>query len=202
VYGIVDKVNAELGLPSIEDMAETTTKMVDAENGLGLDVPCGTGFVTRHLAQKKRLVYRIDISMSMLEEATEYAWEKGIGNIRFARGMAERLPLPDDLFDGVTCSEDLHLFQDTAEALSEMARVMKNGARLAVLTFVKQGISALKMISERAAAGNPLDEETQDKDILHIFDVEELGNYLSQAGFEGFAYDIYGPWILFHAEKG
>ena len=39
-------------------------------------------------------------------------------------------------------------------------------------------------------------------EILHIFDVEELGSYLSQAGFKGFTYTIYGFFILFHAEKG
>ena len=110
VYGIVDKVIAELGLPSTEDMAKTMTEMVDAENGVGLDVVCGTGFVTRPLAQKMRLVYGIDISMGMLEEATKYAQEKGIGNIRFARSMAEKLLFPDDVFDGVTCSAALHAF--------------------------------------------------------------------------------------------
>ena len=97
--------DAESGLPSIEDMAEMMTEMVDAENGLGLDVACGTGFITRHLAHKMRLVYGVDISTGMLEKATEYAREKEI-----ARGMAERLPFPDDLFDGVTCSGALHTF--------------------------------------------------------------------------------------------
>ena len=129
-YGIMDKINAELNLPSIEDMVKMMTERVDAENGVGLDVACGTGFVTRHLAQKMRLVYGIDISMGMLEEATKYAREKEIENIRFARSMVENLPFPNGVFDGVTCSGALHLFQDTVEALNEMARVMKRGARL------------------------------------------------------------------------
>ena len=118
-YGSMDKINAELNLPSIEDMAKMMAKMVDAENGVGLDVACGTGLVTRHLAQKMCLVYEIDISMGMLEEATEYAREKEIGNIRFARSMAEKLPFPDGVFDGVTCSGALHLFQDTVKALNK-----------------------------------------------------------------------------------
>ena len=199
-YGVMDKMNAESGLPSIEDMAMMMTEMVDAENGVGLDVACGTGFITRHLAQKMRLVYGIDISKGMLDKATEYAQEKGIGNIRFARSMAERLPFPDDLFDGVTCSGALHTFQDTVEALSEMARVMKRGARLAVLTFVKQGISTLEVIFERMEASSLFSEG--ESEALRLFDVEELERYLSQAGFKGFAYDMYEPSILFHAEKG
>jgi ubiquinone/menaquinone biosynthesis C-methylase UbiE len=198
--GTFDMINAQLGLPSYEDMVKTMTEMVDAENGLGLDVTCGTGIVTRSVAKKMRLVYGIDISMRMLEMATEYAREKVIENICFARSRAERLPFPDAMFDGVTCSGALHLFQDTAEALNEMARVLKRGARLAVMTFVKQDLSTFKMSFERLGAGNPFVEETLEA--LHFFDVEELDTYLSQTGFKGFAYTIYGPFILFHAEKG
>ena len=111
------------------------TDTVAAKDGLGLDVACGTGFFTRSLSQKMRLVYGIDISMGMLEKATEYAQEKGIENIRFARSKAEQLPFQDGVFDGVICSGALHTFQDTAEALSEMARVMKTSAQLAVLKW-------------------------------------------------------------------
>ena len=59
-YGTGQMINAELGLPSMEEMAKTTTEMVDAENGVGLDVACGTGFFTRSIAQKMRIVYGID----------------------------------------------------------------------------------------------------------------------------------------------
>jgi len=56
-------------------------------------------------------------------------------------------------------------------------------------------------------ANAPFNEESpevneESPEILHIFDVEELGSYLSQAGFKGFTYTIYGFFILFHAEKG
>ena len=147
-----------------------------------------------------RFVHGIDISMGMLEKATEYAQEKGIRNIRFARSLAEQLPFPDGVFDGVICSGALHTFQDTAEALREMARVMKTGARLAVMTMVKQDSSTLKMALERLGASNLFDKGALQA--MHIFDVEELDNYLSQTGFKGFTYDIYGLYILFHAEKG
>jgi len=137
----------------------------------------------------------------MLDKATECTREKGIENVCFARANVERLPFPGGVFDGVTCSGALHLFPDTAEALSEMSRVMKSGARLAVQTFVKQGLPTLKMIFERLGASNPFGS-AEALEALHLFDVEELDMYLSQTGFRGFAYDIYGPAILFHAEKG
>ena len=198
--GTFDMISAELGLPSHEDIVKTMTEMVDANNGVGLDVACGTGIVTRSIAQKMRLVYGIDISMGMLEKAVEYAGEGGIGNVCFAHSMAEKLPFQDGVFDGVTCSGALHLFQDTAEALNEMARVMKRGARLVVQTFVKQDLSNFRKSFECLGAGNPFVAEALEA--VHFFDVEELERYLSQTGFKGFAYDIYGPAILFHAEKG
>jgi ubiquinone/menaquinone biosynthesis C-methylase UbiE len=116
--------------------------------------------------------------------------EKEIENIRFARSVAERLPFSDGVFDRVTCSGALHLFQDTAEALREMTRVMKNGPRLAAETLVKGDPFTFKMILERLGASNLFDGETVE--VLHIFDVEEFGNYLSQTGFKGFTYNIYG----------
>jgi ubiquinone/menaquinone biosynthesis C-methylase UbiE len=199
-YGTMDKLNAELNLPSIQEMATIMTEMVDAKNGAGLDVACGTGFFTRSIAKQMRFVHGIDISMGMLEKATEYAQEKGIRNIRFARSLAEQLPFLDGVFDGVICSGALHTFQDTAEALREMARVMKTGARLAVMTMVKQDSSTLKMALERLGASNLFDKGALQA--THIFDVEELDNYLSLTGFKEFEYDIYGLYILFRAEKG
>jgi len=204
--GTFDLINAELGLPSHEDIVKTMTEMVDAKNGVGLDVACGAGLITRSIAQKMLRVYGIDISMGMLEKATEYAQEKGIENVLFAHSRAEKLPFPDGVFDGVTCGGALHLFPDTAEALKEIARVMKRGARLAVMTVVKQDLSNFKMSLERFEAGNPFVEEALEsfrvgEEALHFFDVEELDNYLSQTGFKGFAYNIYGPYMLFHAEK-
>jgi len=205
--GAFDLTNAELGLPSYEDMVKTLTEMVDAENGVGLDVACGTGIVTRSIAQTMRLVYGIDISMGMLEKATEYAREKEIRNIRFARGMAERLPFPDGVFDGVTCSGALHGFPNTVEALSEMARVVRRGARLAALTFVKQDLSVLEkwgeLLFERLGASNLFNEEAVRALAQqgHLFDIEELRSYVSRTGFKEFTYDTCGPYILFHAEK-
>jgi len=200
-YGVMDEISAELGLPSIEEMAEMLTKMVDAKNGVGLDVACGTGFFTRSIAQTMRLVYGIDISMGMLRQATEYAKERRISNVCFARSLAEHLPFRDGVFDGVTCSGALHTFQDTVEALNEMARVMESGARLAVLTIVKGDHPAVRKLFERSEPGlGRLGEETLP--MLHLFDAEELDTYLSQTGFKGFEYNICGPFILFQAEKG
>jgi SAM-dependent methyltransferase len=191
-YPLVYHFYGGLFIPSVNEEVKMVTEMVDAESGVGLDVACGTGLFTRSIAKKMRLVYGIDISMGMLEKATEYAEKRKIRNICFARARAERLPYPDGVFDGVVCCGALHLFPDTVEALSEMARVMRRGARLAVMTFVRRRFFKFKKVYEHMRTDHG----------VRIFDVKEIDTYLSQVGFKGFAYTIYGSVILFHAEKG
>lgn len=72
-----------------------------------------------------------------------------------------------------------------------MARVMKKGAGLAVMTFVKRRFLRFKRVHEhlRKEHGG------------QISDVEELDSYLSKTGFKDFTYDIYGSMINFHARK-
>ena len=101
-YPIIYHLYVGLFIQSVNEEVKMITEMVDAEDGVGLDVACGTGLFTRFMAKKMRLVYGIDVSMGMLEKATEYARKKGIRNIRFARCMVERFPFCDDLFDEVT----------------------------------------------------------------------------------------------------
>jgi SAM-dependent methyltransferase len=191
-YPIVYHFYGGLFIPSVKDEVKIITEMVDAENGLGLDVACGTGLFTRSVAKKMRLVYGIDISMGMLKKATEYAEKEGLGNIRFARAKADKLPFPDGIFDGVVCCGALHLFPDTVESLSEIARVMKKGGRLAVMTFVKRRFFRFKRVYEH------LRREHR----AHIFDVKEIDSYVSQTGFKDFKCNIYGSVILFRAERG
>ena len=83
---------------------------------------------------------------------------------------------------------------------SEMARVMKSSARLAVGTFVKGDNFVLKKFYARMPSSPFSTQEA--REAVHFFEVEELRGYLSQTGFRGFKYDVYGSSILFHAEKG
>ena len=75
--GTFDMISAELGLPSHEEIVKTMTEMVDVKNGVGLDVACGTGIVTRSIAQKMRFIYGIDISMGMLRWRLNMRGRKG-----------------------------------------------------------------------------------------------------------------------------
>jgi SAM-dependent methyltransferase len=52
-------------------------------------------------------------------------------------GRAEAIPFGDDHFDVVTCFASLFHFQDLEASFKEMARVLKSGGMLLVLTIIK-----------------------------------------------------------------
>jgi len=190
-YPLVYHLYGGLFVPSVKKEVKMITEMVDADGGLGLDVACGTGLFTRSVARKMRYVYGVDISKGMLEKAVEYAEEKGIRNIRFARARAEKLPFPDNFFDGVICCGALHLFPNTKNVLDEIGRVMKKDARLAVMTFLTRGIFKFEWVRKHLERDHG----------VHVFDLKELDIHLLQTGFRDFTHAVHGSIILFHAKK-
>lgn len=54
-------------------------------------------------------------------------------SIRFERGRAEAIPFPDATFDWVVSIVALHHVEDSAKALREMHRVLRESGRIAVL---------------------------------------------------------------------
>lgn len=95
-----------------------------------LDVACGTGAVTRLLAERVRpagKVVGLDINPGMLAVAQLAAQSP---SIEWLEGSAVKMPLPDASFDAVVCQQGLQFFPDKAAALSEMRRVLKRGGRL------------------------------------------------------------------------
>ena len=97
-----------------------------------LDVACGTGAVTRLLAERvgpTGKVVGLDINPGMLAVARLSAPSQ---SIEWLEGSALKMPLPDATFDPVVCQQGLQFFPERPAALSEMRRVLKRGGRLAV----------------------------------------------------------------------
>jgi SAM-dependent methyltransferase len=97
-----------------------------------LDVACGTGAVTRVLAERvgpRGRVVALDINPGMLAVARVAAPDI---NIEWREGSAVSMALPDAAFDSVVCQQGLQFFPDRPAALSEMRRVLKPGGRLAL----------------------------------------------------------------------
>lgn len=92
-----------------------------------LDVACGSGPMSRELAQPGRTVVGVDLSAEELGMAVE----RGPGP--WVRGDALALPFADASVDAVTSSMGLVVIQPLTEVLGEIARVLKPGGVLAAI---------------------------------------------------------------------
>ena len=94
-----------------------------------LDVGCGTGVVTRDLAQRvghQGQVVGIDPSTRLIQEALRRMEEKGVkGRIEFRCADGAALPFPDGSFDLVVASAVFGHVPNGPEVLAEMVRVAR-----------------------------------------------------------------------------
>jgi len=98
-----------------------------------LDVACGTGVLTRRaadLAGPSGHAAGVDPAPGMIAAAREIA-----PLIEWRQGSAEALPFDDAQFDCVVSQFGMMFFQDKAQAVREMHRVLKPGGRLAVAVW-------------------------------------------------------------------
>lgn len=115
-----------------------TRRLIDAlalaTDAIVLDVASGSGTSAFELARIRRCeVVGVDLSPESVAAAADGAAQAGLDDrIRFQVGDAEALPFPDGSFDGALCECSLCLFPAKEAALSEIARVLRPGARLAL----------------------------------------------------------------------
>jgi len=101
-----------------------------------LDIGCGTGFVTREIADKlsadaQGFAMGIDAAGMMIEGARG---KRGSQTCRFEVAAAEDLPFEDNTFDSVISTLFFHHIQLDLKkkALSEAFRVLKPGGKLII----------------------------------------------------------------------
>jgi ubiquinone/menaquinone biosynthesis C-methylase UbiE len=126
-----------------------------------LDVGTGTGGLLRELSRRRGRpaeVVGIDRSASMLAIAAAHELPAGW---RLLSGDARRLPFPDRRFDVVTACYLLHL-QDQecrARTIAEIARVLREGARVVTVTVESRRPAARAALTRlpRLSGLRPLD---------------------------------------------
>jgi len=108
------------------------------------DVGTGTGILAKELAQLGMRVIAVDHAPRRLEAARAllekegFAVEKeGITTVELRGGEAQALPLADAEVDAAFAHMVLHYVPQPAEAIREMARVVRPGGRVVVVDFVQ-----------------------------------------------------------------
>lgn len=97
-----------------------------------LDVCCGTGDLAVEAERRGGRVVGLDFSERMLEHARRKS-----GTIEWAQGDALALPFADGEFDVVTIGFGVRNFADLERGVSELARVVRPGGRVAVLEITR-----------------------------------------------------------------
>ncbi|HVE94578.1 MAG TPA: ubiquinone/menaquinone biosynthesis methyltransferase [Acidimicrobiales bacterium] len=96
-----------------------------APGSLVLDVAAGTGDLARELRHRELCPVALDLSAGMLAAARTDAPR--------VQADASALPLPEGSVDGVTCGFALRNFTDLEACLNEMARVLRDQGRVALI---------------------------------------------------------------------
>jgi ArsR family transcriptional regulator len=100
------------------------------------DVGTGTGILALELARLGLRVVAIDQSSRMLEAAREKVAKSGLQGIELRQGDAAALPLEDGSVDAAFAHVVLQYLPSPAEAVAEMARVVRPGGVVVVADFL------------------------------------------------------------------
>jgi len=192
-YPVVMKLAGVEGIASLPVLLTTLEELMGTVSGDVLDAACGPGTFGRRIARHSRMVFGIDISAGMLEQGRRYARREHVPNIAFARARVEGLPFANETFAAALCCGSLHLFEDTALALREIARTLKPGALLVGVTFTPSNMGLLRFATMR--------KYVVQRHHARLFEVKNLGDILSHAGFEDYRPRTYGSGLIFSARR-
>lgn len=126
--------------------------LIPSQGLLILDAGCGPGTYGIILAQEGNKVIGCDISAESVRASKKRANKKGV---RFfpVVGDLEKLPFKDNSFDICFCGWTLHHFPDIDTPVTELARVIKPGGKIAL---VEPNESALAVRFSRFVENMPL----------------------------------------------
>jgi SAM-dependent methyltransferase len=134
-----------------------------------LDVGAGNGYVLSRYALEGASVCGVDVTKTAINICRRRFDVMGITGNFFVAG-AEELPFEDKSFDCVCSMGVLHHVPDTARAVREIHRVLKDGGRLIVMFYHRDsalyrlhmpvlscftGKSLAQLVNEVDGAGNP-----------------------------------------------
>lgn len=133
--------------------------------GFGLDVGAGTGIISSEIGVRVAL----DPSRAMLELSQKRKLDS-------VRGVGERLPFIDGVFDFVVMATTICFLEDPVESLLETKRVLKDTGSIAVCIIPKDS-SCGRFYSARGKKGHKTFSKAR------FFSVNEVKELMRECGF-------------------
>ena len=134
---VYDRFNNWLSLGQHHIWKQMTIKWSEVSPGdTCLDLCCGSGDLTLLLAEEvgnTGQVFGVDFSVELLAQARQRPGKQAA--IAWVEGDALDLPFSDEYFDCATIGYGLRNVQDIPRCLKQLHRVLKPGAKAAILDF-------------------------------------------------------------------
>ena len=153
------------------------------ESGDVLEIGCGAGNVLEKVEAAKRV--GIDFSLRMAQRTRERL--RAGGTLWVLQADGQVLPFQDQSFDGILCTEVLEHVENPDLLLSEIRRVARPDAAIALSIPNENLINQLKekvfrLGLDRILLGGKYEvpERMDDEWHLHVFDLKELVSKLSK----------------------
>ena len=157
-------------------IVEGTAEYVNIpEDGVGLDVGCGSGALTIACAKRNPRATMVGIDRWGAEYASfskvlceRNAKAEGVSNVSFSKGDAVHLDYPDETFDAVTSNYVYHNISgvNKQELLRETLRVLKRGGTFAIHDLM----SRARYGDMEGFAQQLRDEGYQEVELIHTDD--------------------------------
>ncbi len=178
----------DMWLPHIAPAGEAMLQAIDIKSGdRVLDVASGTGEPALTLAARMGdaiTVVGTDAAAGMVRAAQGKVAKSGMRNIQFKCMPAEALAFPDNHFDIVISRFGAMLFQDSAQGLKEMARVLKPGGQFALTVwYTAQTMPIMHWTYEAFKDKIPSAIHPPVAKMVSLGDDAVLGGMLRAAGF-------------------
>ena len=188
-FKVYDRISKSLPYQRlIEGLAK---ELQVAPVGRYLDLGCGTGNATHHLARlagEDGLVIGIDTSPEALEIARAKAPAGGVARTLFELvDLDGRLPYDAGAFDGILASNSMYLVKDPVATLEEIARVLRPGGHF-IMTNPKAGANPWRILADHLRLKRTEYQGTHSRTVAYLLAqlhaAKALGNFLTLLPFQ------------------
>ncbi|MEV4313240.1 methyltransferase domain-containing protein [Actinocrispum sp. NPDC049592] len=148
-----------------------------------LDIGCGSGQTARDAARRAKAVTGIDLSARMLELGRRLATGEHLTNVEFVQGDAQVHPFPDAHFDVAISRNGVMFFGDPVAAFTNIARALRPGGRIALLSWQQPNRNEWVGLFFRALQDDARPAPAQARNPLGFSEPDSMRAILTEAGF-------------------